>query len=178
MTTSVAVGHTTPDTNGPPETGKGALTPIRILDARHDHAGTSPARLIVLFNRRPERAELRYTTYPVQPAQPGDLPATLYVAVTDGYVDYMLDDPTPGRRGLGCCGTAFDLLMTDGTHRRVVGPWSSRAAVVATVAPEVDVYLGEVVVHDTPTTFYGRGGGYVGALTNTAARRAIVKTCG
>jgi len=148
--------------------------PMQVLAARHERAGTRSARLAVLVDRVPELPELRFTAYPVPAYAPRDLPSTLYVAVDGGYVFFLLDDPTPGRAGEGCNGATFDLVMVDGTRRRVVGPWSSSADVVAEVAPAVDVYPGEVTFHVAATTYRWGGGGVAGGtLTTAAAQQAL-----
>jgi hypothetical protein len=144
--------------------------PFRIIDARHDERGS----LHVLVARVPDLAELRFTPYTVANddqlrRHPG--PDTLYVAVhPGGYVWFVLDTGD----GQGFNGEPFDLTLVDGTRRTVVGPWSSRPAVAAEVAPDLDVYLGEAIVHDDAHRFRnGSGDGRMGCLTRPGAQRAL-----
>jgi hypothetical protein len=159
---------------GPAETAQEPArldaAPMRILDARHDRR----ARLAVLVDRMPDWAELRFTPHLIVDDRPWRRhpgPDTLYVAVhPGGYVSFLLDNGD----GQGFYGEPFDLRLVDGTQRTIVGPWSSRAAVVADVAPEVDVYPDDVAFHDDPGSFYdGGGGGRSGNLTRPAAQRAL-----
>ena len=145
--------------------------PMQILDARLDLGD----RLAVLVDRIPDLAELRFTAYPVPDDRPWRRhpgPDTLYVAVhPDGYVKFLLDNGD----GLGFDGEPFDLRLTDGASRTVVGPYSSSTETVAAYAPSADVYRGEVAFTDNRRRWADNvnGGGLAGHLTQAAAQQAM-----
>ena len=143
--------------------------PLHILDARHDRAG----RLAVLVDRIPDLAELRFTPYMIPP-DPQDprtrFPYTLFVAQhPGGYVEFLLDTGD----GQGCRGEPFDLHLTNGSSRVVVGPWSSSPDAVAQYVTGIDLHPRSVSLHERAADFHAGAGGHVGHLTRGSAQRAL-----
>ena len=143
--------------------------PMNVLDACHTDRGV----LAVLVDHKPDLPDLRFTPHPSYDelrASRHPLPRTLYVGQhPDGYIVDLLDSGD----GRGFNGEAFDLHLTDGSVRTVVGPYSSRSPIQ--VARFVsDVYLGEATLHDDPHRFHDTPiDGHPAILTNTAAQRAL-----
>ncbi|GAA0949044.1 hypothetical protein [Virgisporangium aurantiacum] len=150
----------------PATTGRRSMN---VLDACHTDRGV----LAVLVDHKPDLADLRFTPHPTYdefPASRHPLPRTLYVGQhPDGYIVDLFDSGD----GRGFNGEPFDLQLTDGSVRTVVGPYSSRSPIqVARFVP--DVYLGEVALHDDPRRFHNTPiDGHPAILTNTTAQRAL-----
>ncbi len=102
-----------------------------------DRDGLGEERLAVLADRCPRKEDFIYEE------RDG-----MYYGERDGWAAYFLqtDDKT------GFCGACFDVMMQDGTTRRIEGPWSSNPqALRAHGFPEVV----DVAVYTDPTSLVG-----------------------
>lgn len=143
---------------------------MRILQARVEECVGSPRlrHLVVLVDALPACDELRHAAFDLGRPRPWRSPATLYVAVhPDGYVSRWLDDGT----GDGLDSRPVILTMADGTHRTVVGPWTSSNAVAAEHVAEV--HPAEITMHTNPELFAGHGNGFLATLTRAAVSHAL-----
>lgn len=77
-------------------------------------------RLCVLVDAVPRWHDIRYKAVPVRGED------VLYFGEKDGYVNFLLStwDKT------GFSGRTFEVILKDGNSRKLIGPWSSRAALV------------------------------------------------
>ncbi|GAA1028885.1 hypothetical protein GCM10009557_15520 [Virgisporangium ochraceum] len=153
-----------------PAAPDGTPRPMAILDAHH----TDHGQLAVLVDRIPDVSELQFTEHELRiglPVLRHPPPRYVYLGThPDGYVLDLFDNGD----GRGSNGEPFDLHLTDGTVRTIVGPYSSANAVSVT-AHLPEVFLGRISLHDDPARFHAYPtSGTAALLTNTAAQRALL----
>lgn len=113
--------------------------------------------LQILVDRIPEREELRF-----------ECRSGIYFAEKDGYVEYYYYN-SPGN-GFG--GRNYAVTMNDGSHKVLVGPWSSNSAAVM---KEGFTHCMEVAIIDDVESF-DRGYTFMsGNITLEAARKAVLQ---